>query len=321
MSTTTEHPRADRIVGRLLADRHPPAAVGGAAPCSRGSDRRRLRALRRAIREINWVSVLSGLGGRHVRGSRTGPARPAPVVRAPAQRPALAARRAEIPGQAAPAQEVVLIVAALIVQMVVLAFALTPVDNFFYDRLFWWVPFEGAGGSATTYLEGFPRSVVIITLAACLPLTGVSLPIIEELYFRGFLLPRLSQLGRWAPVVNTVLFSLYHLWSPWTVLTRVIFMFAGFWLVRQKKDLRLSIGMHAGTTPAPADARCGSPLDEPCAMSRCRQRMGPAGGLRVDRDQQAADQRVGQGGSDATILVSGKDSQGLGETPSLLVWL
>lgn len=147
-----------------------------------------------------------------------------------------------------PRGRLVAIVAALIVQMVVLSFALTPVDNFVYQWLFWWVPFEGAGGSATTYLDGYSRSVVIIALASTIPLTGLSLPIIEELYFRGFLLPRLSRLGRWAPVVSTVLFSLYHLWTPWTFLSRVVFTFAGFWLVWRKQDLRVSIGMHAGTT-------------------------------------------------------------------------
>jgi CAAX protease family protein len=89
---------------------------------------------------------------------------------------------------------------------------------------------------------------MIITLAACIPLTGLSFPIIEELYFRGFLMPRLSHLGRWAPVLSAVLFSLYHLWSPWVFLSRIIFFSPGVWLVWRKQDLRLSIGMHAGTT-------------------------------------------------------------------------
>jgi hypothetical protein len=140
------------------------------------------------------------------------------------------------------------IVAGLIVQFVVVSFALTPLDNFVYRWLFSWVPFEGAGASATTYLDGYPHSVMVITLASCIPLTGLSFPVIEELYFRGFLLPRLSWLGRWAPVVNSALFSLYHLWSPWVFLSRLVFMLPGIWLVWRTKDLRVSIGMHAGTT-------------------------------------------------------------------------
>ena len=122
-----------------------------------------------------------------------------------------------------------------------------PLDSVVYESFFQWLPFEGAGGSLTAPLDAFPRSVMIISLAACLPLTGLTLPIIEELYFRGFLLPRLSQLGRWAPLFNSALFSLYHFWSPWIVLSRVLYLLPGIWLVQRKKDLRLTIGMHAGT--------------------------------------------------------------------------
>jgi hypothetical protein len=34
-------------------------------------------------------------------------------------------------------------------------------------------------------------------------------------YFRGHLLPRIDRFGRGAPVLNAVLFSLYHFWTPW----------------------------------------------------------------------------------------------------------
>ncbi|WP_163513546.1 CPBP family intramembrane glutamic endopeptidase [Fodinicola acaciae] len=143
--------------------------------------------------------------------------------------------------------KLVAIVAALIVWFVVVSLALTVLDNAIYQAFFTWLPFDGAG-SATGYLAGYPRSTIIATLAVCLPLTGFALPLIEELYFRGFLLPRLPQLGRWAPLVNTVLFSLYHFWSPWGFVSRVIFFLPGPLLVWWKKDLRLSIGMHPGTT-------------------------------------------------------------------------
>jgi membrane protease YdiL (CAAX protease family) len=47
-------------------------------------------------------------------------------------------------------------------------------------------------------------------------------PFVEELYFRGYLLPPMSQMGKRAPFVNSVLFSLYHFWSLWSLLTRVV---------------------------------------------------------------------------------------------------
>ncbi|GIF96858.1 CPBP family intramembrane glutamic endopeptidase [Catellatospora citrea] len=112
---------------------------------------------------------------------------------------------------------------------------------------FTWIPFEGAGGSATTYIDGYPRSQLVTTMLICLPLTGFSLPLIEEYYFRGFLLPRIAYLRWAAPVLNTVLFSVYHFWAPWTVLSKIVFMFPAVWLVWRKHDLRISIGMHPGT--------------------------------------------------------------------------
>ncbi|MEU0566201.1 CPBP family intramembrane glutamic endopeptidase [Nonomuraea sp. NPDC005983] len=140
------------------------------------------------------------------------------------------------------------VIAALIVWMTVVSLALVPMDNFFYNQFFTWIQYEGAGGSATTYLDGYSHNATLITLALCLPFTGFLFPLIEELYFRGFLLPRLPQLGRWAPLFNTVLFTVYHFWSPWTYLSKVIFLYPAVWLVWRKKDIRLSIGMHPGTT-------------------------------------------------------------------------
>ncbi|GAA3294130.1 CPBP family intramembrane metalloprotease [Dactylosporangium vinaceum] len=140
------------------------------------------------------------------------------------------------------------LIAALIVWMTVVSLALTPLDNLVFEHFFTWIPFEGAGGSATTYLDGYSHSKIVITMLISLPLTGFGLPLIEELYFRGFLLPRLAHLGWKAPALNTLLFSVYHFWAPWTVLSKLVFLFPAVWLVHRKHDIRISIGMHPGTT-------------------------------------------------------------------------
>lgn len=147
-----------------------------------------------------------------------------------------------------PRRRISWLIAGLIVWMTVVSLALTPLDNFVFEHLFTWVPFEGAGGSATTYLDGYSHSSIVATMLISLPLTGFGLPLIEELYFRGFLLPRLAHLGWKAPVLNTVLFSVYHFWAPWTVLSKLVFLFPAVWLVWRKRDIRISIGMHPGTT-------------------------------------------------------------------------
>ncbi len=72
-------------------------------------------------------------------------------------------------------------------------------------------------------------------------------PVVEELYFRGYLLPRMSQFGRWAPLVNVVLFSLYHFWSPWQLLSRIAGI-AGIaplaYAVRWKENVYLGVAVH-----------------------------------------------------------------------------
>ena len=135
------------------------------------------------------------------------------------------------------------LVIALVIWLFIASAILTPVDSVLYEHLFFWIPFERTGG-AGGYVAGYPRSTVIITLVASLLLTGIILPVVEELYFRGYLLPRLSHLGKWAPILNVTLFSLYHLWTPWQFVSRIGFFLPTVWVTWRKEDLRISLWVH-----------------------------------------------------------------------------
>ena len=69
-------------------------------------------------------------------------------------------------------------------------------------------------------------------------------PIVEELYFRGYLLPRMEWMGRWAPLVNVSLFSLYHFWSPWQMLGRILALAPTVYAVRWKENIYLGMVVH-----------------------------------------------------------------------------
>jgi len=70
-------------------------------------------------------------------------------------------------------------------------------------------------------------------------------PFVEELYFRGYLLPRMEgYAGKWAPFLNTVLFSFYHFFSPWENLIRIAASYPLIYLVWKKKDIRFGILVH-----------------------------------------------------------------------------
>jgi membrane protease YdiL (CAAX protease family) len=83
-----------------------------------------------------------------------------------------------------------------------------------------------------------------LTLAGYLALNGLVGPIVEELYFRGFLLPRMERLGRWAPLVNVGLFSIYHFWSPWQIVARVLGVGPMVYAVRQTRSVYLGMVVH-----------------------------------------------------------------------------
>lgn len=143
--------------------------------------------------------------------------------------------------------KITLIGIGFLLYMFIVSLSLAPLDAWTYDHLFTWVTFESSGSSGTTYLDSYSKDAVLLTLLFCGPFTGFILPLIEEYYFRGFLLPRLPQLGRWAPLFNTALFSIYHFWAIWTVPSKILFLLPGIWFVWGKHDIRASIWMHPGS--------------------------------------------------------------------------
>jgi membrane protease YdiL (CAAX protease family) len=87
-------------------------------------------------------------------------------------------------------------------------------------------------------------ALIIPTLVLDFLLNGFLGPIVEEIYFRGFLLPRMNNLGKWAPIVNAGLFSLYHFFSPWQNITRIVSLAPIVYTVWHKKNIRIGMFVH-----------------------------------------------------------------------------
>jgi len=92
--------------------------------------------------------------------------------------------------------------------------------------------------------NNYSQSILATTFILFLLLNGFAGPIIEELYFRGYLLPRMEYLKGWAPVVNILLFSLYHFFSPWQFFTRILAFYPWAFVVRWKNNIYLSMLTH-----------------------------------------------------------------------------
>jgi membrane protease YdiL (CAAX protease family) len=122
---------------------------------------------------------------------------------------------------------------------------LSPLEAILANTLFNWMPTWSLPVTGTAQLAGTGQSALLTTFLVGLALNGIAGPAVEELYFRGFLLPRISQLGHLAATsVNVALFSLYHFFSPWGNITRIIALLPLVYIVIRKRNIYLSIWGH-----------------------------------------------------------------------------
>ena len=119
-----------------------------------------------------------------------------------------------------------------------------PVDNFFIARFFSWMPESFFQSTLLDNLNQYSRVTLLATGIVAVILVGFVGPATEELYFRGYLLPRLALQGIWAPVIHILLFSLYHFWSPWQNVVRILAMSPLYFAVWKKRNVFLGIIWH-----------------------------------------------------------------------------
>ena len=137
------------------------------------------------------------------------------------------------------------LVGALFVWGIIMTLLLSPVDSLVKESLFAWLPgwLDYTNGFSTGGAR-FSTTSLLITLAFGLIANGIAAPVVEEMYFRGYLLPRISRFGAWAPIINTVLFSLYHFFSLFGFVSRTLtflpMVYAAWW----KRNIYLSMSVH-----------------------------------------------------------------------------
>jgi uncharacterized protein len=104
-----------------------------------------------------------------------------------------------------------------------------------------------AAGLPSTILEPPrppDRTWLLAALVAQPLIDGIAAPVVEELYFRGFLLPRLAYLGAWAPLLNTFLFTVHHWWQPYNWAQIFLIMLPLVYLVWWRRSVWLSVVAH-----------------------------------------------------------------------------
>ena len=115
-----------------------------------------------------------------------------------------------------------------------------PIAQMLMKTLFFWLPDWFFLSLSATY----PKSVLLMTALLGLVVNGFVAPITEELYFRGYLLPRISRFKAWAPVFDGVLHSCYHFWMPWQVPGLLLGLLPAAFVVWWKKNIYLGMIIH-----------------------------------------------------------------------------
>ncbi len=117
-------------------------------------------------------------------------------------------------------------------------------DPYFIEHLFSWLPSWFFANGFTQTDSQHTHAILVITMILGFVFNGLVGPIVEELYFRGYLLPRTKHLGGWAPLLNAVLFSLYHFFSPWQNPTRILALLPLVYVVWWKRNIVVGIVTH-----------------------------------------------------------------------------
>jgi len=120
--------------------------------------------------------------------------------------------------------------------------ALSGLDNLLAKTWFNWLP-DWFFVFDVEQFKVFPRDALMTTFWVGLIINGLA-PIVEEFYFRGHLLPRLSGPRNWLPLINISLFSLYHFWTPWQIFSRIIWLLPWVYITWRKQNIYLMMITH-----------------------------------------------------------------------------
>lgn len=118
---------------------------------------------------------------------------------------------------------------------------LSPIGNWLFTAFFSWLP---EWLLITPDLQVYSKTTLAFSYLIFFLIIVLLAPIVEEIYFRGYLLPRLAYLGRWGVVLHSALFALYHIWTPWLCVGRAIGLLPLIVAVRWKRNIYIGIGAH-----------------------------------------------------------------------------
>jgi uncharacterized protein len=132
---------------------------------------------------------------------------------------------------------------------------LQPIENsILLNSVFKWVPDYLRSTGFSAQLATFSKPLIALTCVMNLLMNGIIAPIVEELYFRGYLMSRMERFGKAAPLIVVILFSAYHLFTPWENLTRIVVFLPLHYIAWKQKNLYIGMLTHCACNLAGAIA-------------------------------------------------------------------
>jgi membrane protease YdiL (CAAX protease family) len=119
------------------------------------------------------------------------------------------------------------------------------INQYLAAHLTFWLPVWATQEALITGLASSSPTQRSIFFGLAVPLSGFVAPFVEELYNRGFLLPRMEHWGWVAPVLNSLLFALQHFYFPESVPGVFVAFIPISYVVMVKKDWRIGFIVHS----------------------------------------------------------------------------
>lgn len=93
-------------------------------------------------------------------------------------------------------------------------------------------------------IKSYSKGILIFTSILYLITNALIFPVVEEIFFRGYLTNNSQKQGLCVPVIVSILFSLYHLWLPFNNVFRITAFTIAYTITYKKKDIGIAIIFH-----------------------------------------------------------------------------
>lgn len=122
-----------------------------------------------------------------------------------------------------------------------LAYFLSPLKEYFSETVFAWLPqyLKDGGG-----IQKLGYQTMLFYFILQILVDGIIIPIVEEFYFKGYLLSRMTSYGAFAPLLTSALFTLAHFWQPYNYLLIFLIQLPLTYLIWWKKNVYIGIYLH-----------------------------------------------------------------------------